>query len=249
MEEGIIQVAAVSYINTKPLLFGFRDHPILNKMKLLEDFPSKIAQMLIDQKIDLGLVPVAILPQLNTYHIIGDYCIGAEGPVASVCLFSDVPIHQIRQVYLDYQSRTSVALLKILLHDFWKVDPVLIPTQGDYEQLIRGNDAGLVIGDRALRQRRLSPYIYDLAEAWTEFTGLPFVFAAWISNHPLSPDFIKQFNDACRIGLENIGLVIEENPFTGFDLHQYFTRHISYALTMNKRKGLEKFLGMLPSNF
>ena len=81
-------------------------------VELIIDFPSKIASMLLEDKIDVGLVPVAIIPEMKEHHIISDYCIGSVGAVASVCLFSEVPLDKIKNVLLDYQSRTSVALLK-----------------------------------------------------------------------------------------------------------------------------------------
>src|SRR5688572_20649974 len=117
-------------------------------MKMLElsvDYPAKIAQQLIDGEVDVALVPVAIIPKLKEYHIISDYCIGAEGPVASVCLFSDVPMNEIKRIYLDYQSRTSVALLKVLVREYWKLDVELIETTDVYQDKIKGTDAGLVI--------------------------------------------------------------------------------------------------------
>ncbi|RPE09934.1 hypothetical protein EGT74_14435 [Chitinophaga lutea] len=240
-----VKVAAVSYLNTKPLLYGFRDHKVLRSMELSLDYPARIARQLIDGEVDLALVPVAIIPKLKEHHIIADFCIGAEGPVASVCLFSDVPLQNIHRIYLDYQSRTSVALLKILVRDHWKLNVEFIETTGDYQHLIRGNDAGLVIGDRALAQRHVSPYIFDLGEAWIRFTSLPFVFAAWISNRPLPVEFIQQFNDANSIGLNNLPAVVAENSSPDFDLISYYTQNISYRLTPGKRQGLARFLNYL----
>lgn len=240
-----VKVAAVSYLNTKPLLYGFRDHKVLRSMELSLDYPAKIARQLIDGEVDLALVPVAIIPKLQEHHIIADFCIGAEGPVASVCLFSDVPLQNIHRIYLDYQSRTSVALLKILVRDYWKLNVEFIETTGDYQHLIRGNDAGLVIGDRALAQRHKSQNIFDLGEAWIRFTSLPFVFAAWISNRPLPIEFIQQFNDANSIGLNNLPAVVAENSSPDFDLISYYTQNISYRLTPGKRQGLQRFLSYL----
>ncbi|MGN6508384.1 MAG: menaquinone biosynthetic enzyme MqnA/MqnD family protein [Chitinophaga sp.] len=240
-----VKVAAVSYLNTKPLLYGFKDHKVLRSMELSVDYPSKIAQQLIDGEVDVALVPVAIIPKLKEHHIISDFCIGAEGPVASVCLFSDVPLQEIKRIYLDYQSRTSVALLKLLVREHWKLNVELVETSGGYEHLIKGTDAGLVIGDRALKQRRVSPYIYDLAETWMRFTSLPFVFAAWISNRPLPVEFIQLFNDANSIGLNSLPAVVSENSSPDYDLTVYFTQNISYPLTPAKRQGLQRFLSYL----
>lgn len=209
------------------------------------DYPAAVARQLIEGSVDVALVPVAVIPKLEESHIISDFCIGAEGPVASVCLFSDVPLKQIKRIYLDYQSRTSVALLKLLVRDYWRLDAELVETSGDYQQLIQGTDAGLVIGDRALEQRKISPYIYDLAEAWMRYTSLPFVFAAWVSNKPLPIEFIQEFNNANSIGIHNIPAVVAENPYPVFDLTAYYTKYISYPLTPSKRQGMQRFLSYL----
>ncbi len=214
-------------------------------MELTVDYPAKIAGQLIDGTVDVGLVPVAIIPKLKESHIISDFCIGAESPVASVCLFSEVPLQEIKRIYLDYQSRTSVALLKVLVREYWKLDVELVETAGEYEGLIKGSDAGLVIGDRALRQRLISPFIYDLAEHWIRFTSLPFVFAAWVSNKPLPVEFIQQFNDANAIGMNNIPAIVAENAYPAYDLTVYYTQNISYRLTPSKRQGLQRFLSYL----
>lgn len=212
----------------------------------MQDYPSNIASYLLTGKIDLGLVPVAILPALQQYHIYTDYCIGCDGPVASVCLFSEVPIGSIDTVLLDYQSRTSVALLKILLKDYWKVEPKLSDTSSDYGSLIKGRTAGLVIGDRSLAQRRTSEFVYDLGEAWKQHTGLPFVFAAWVSIQPVEEAFVNSFNEANRLGVENLGKVIENYKTDLFDVREYFTKYIKYSFDAEKKEGLMRFLDLLP---
>lgn len=247
MENRKIRVAAVSYLNTKPLLYGFDNAPIREEIELTVDYPSKIGQQLVDDEVDVGLIPVALIPKLPEHHIITDYCIGAEGPVASVALFSDVPIEEITGIYLDYQSRSSVALLRYLLKHYWKISPALLRAEPGYESKIKETVAGVIIGDRALLQRTKNLYVYDLAEAWIADTGLPMVFAAWISNKPLTQDFINRFNEATGAGTHGKGLeeVIANTPCDFFDLKEYFTRHISYDLTSTKRKGLKKFLEVL----
>jgi chorismate dehydratase len=240
-----IKIGIVNYLNTKPLLYGIQHSPVSEQIILIEDYPANIARLLMEGSIDAGLVPVAVIPHLNEYHIITDYCIGANGPVASVALFSQVPVENVQKVLLDYQSRTSVALAKILLKEYWKITPQITDTKSDYRSLIKGTTAGIVIGDRALEQRKVSEYVYDLGEAWKDFTGLPFVFAAWISNKPLPEDFIAAFNAANKMGVEHIEQVVVENPYPVFDLHQYYTRYISYELNAEKRKGLERFLQFL----
>ena len=238
-------MGAVSYLNTKPLLYGIERAAVAKDIELIIDYPSRIATMLLMDEIDMGLVPVAIIPQMKEYYINGNWCIGSNGNVASVCLFSESPIGDVEKVLLDYQSRTSVQLARILLREYWQVRPQLVDGGVDFRDHIKGTTAGVVIGDRALEQRHHSPYIYDLAEAWKKLTGLPFVFAAWISNKRLDPGFIEQFDEANRQGILHIDEVVAENPYPVFPLHDYFTKHLSYTLDAQKRKGLERFLQYL----
>jgi chorismate dehydratase len=240
-----IKVGAVSYLNTKPLLFGVKRSGLMEKIELVEDYPSRIAAMLLNNEIDVGLVPVAIIPKLNEAYIVTDYCIGAIGNVASVCLFSEVEMDKVEKVLLDYQSRTSVNLCKVLLKHYWKKEVEFVDVSTDFRSDIKGTTAGVVIGDRAFEQRKVSPFIYDLAKAWKDFTGLPFVFAAWVANKPLDEGFIDAFNMANGYGLKHIDEVVAENPYGLYDLVKYYTDNISYQLDDEKRRGLEKFLSFL----
>jgi len=241
-----IKIAAVSYLNTKPLLYGIHHTPELMEMiSLSEDFPAEIARQLIMNEIDIGLVPVAVIPEMKESYIISDYCIGATGQVASVCLFSDCPIHEIKQVFFDYQSRTSVALARVLFKNYWKISPEIRNATPGYTRYIQGHTAGIVIGNRALQQRSKNAYIYDLAECWKDMTGLPFVFAAWVANKKVPESFIPLFNHANKKGLENIPKVIAQNPISYYNLETYFTQNISYILDEEKKKGLEIFFTFL----
>lgn len=237
-----IKVGAVSYLNTKPLVFGFEKGMMNETVELLYDYPGRIAELLLANKIDIGLVPVAIIPQMKEYHIVSDFCIAADGPVASVCLLSNVPLPQVTTVLLDYQSRTSVILAKYLLKQYWKLDVQYKNAGADFLNEINGHTAAVVIGDRALSQRKVLPYCYDLAEAWKEHTGLPFVFAAWISNKPLTATFVAAFNDANAYGLKHIAEVIQANPYSLFDLEKYYTQNIRYQFGKNEQDGLQHFL-------
>ena len=238
-----IKVGAVSYLNTKPLLYGIkRSAELMKRIELVEAYPAKIAAMLVDGSIDVGLAPVAVIPRLKEWHIVGDYCIGAEADVASVCLFSEVPVEKIEKILLDYQSKTSVNLCNVLLKHYWKIDPVLEEAGENYIANIKGTTAGVVIGDRALAQRKVSPYIYDLAGSWKAMTGLPFVFATWISNKELPEDFCSIFNAANAEGLLHIDKVIAENPYTNYDLDTYYRKNISYELNETKKEGMTLFL-------
>lgn len=238
-----IRVGIVNYLNTKPLIYGLEKAPIADKIELIGAYPSRLAELLKADKIDVGLIPVAAIPQLPQHFVVGNYCIAAEGEIASVCLFSEVPMDQIKKVYLDYQSRSSVALLKWLMKEYWGINPELVEAMDEsYREKIKGTTAGLVIGDRALEQRKISTFIYDLGSEWRAITGLPFVFAAWVSNNLLPPEFIADFDRANSQGLNHIDQIVNEANFDIYDLKKYYTLHLSYQLNERARKGMELFL-------
>lgn len=240
-----IRVGAVSYLNTKPLTYAFEHGAMKDQLDLHFDYPSKLASQLLNNEIDIGLIPVAVIPMLKEYHIVSDYCIGTEGEVASVCLFSEVPIHEIDTILLDYQSRTSVALLKILLKHHWKISPVLKESEVGYESSISDKTAGLVIGDRALSQRTHSTYIYDLGLEWKAMTGLPFVFAVWVANKTLPQNFLQSFNIQTGKGLNHLEAIVKEIKFPDYDLMKYYSENIHYAFDSSKKNALELLLGYI----
>ena len=238
-----IRVGIVNYLNTKPLVYGLEKPPISDQIELIATYPSRLAQLLKDNEIDVGLIPVAAIPQLPVHYIVGNYCIAAEGEIASVCLFSEVPMNRIERILLDYQSRSSVALLKWLMREYWGINPELVETTDDsYRQEIKGTTAGLVIGDRAFEQRKISTFIYDLGSEWRAITGLPFVFAAWVSNKELPAQFIREFDEANGKGLFIIDEIVEKTGFQAYDLKKYYKLHLSYQLDSQKRKGMDLFL-------
>lgn len=242
----VIKVAAVSYLNTKPLLYGIeRSESLKNKMDLVVDFPSNLAASLQRGEIDVALLPVAAMASIEGAQIISNYGIAADGKVASVCIFSEVPIEDCEAIYLDYQSRTSVRLAELLLKEYWKKELTVLLAPEDYIDKIEGKTAGVIIGDRALESLSRFPYAYDLSAAWKDFTGLPFVFAAWVSNKELPDDFIDAFDLANAAGLEQLDAVIAENPFAAYDLKTYYTENIAYHLDAEKNKGLQKFLELI----
>lgn len=241
-----IRIGAVSYLNTRPLIHGMRSSTIADRIVLELDYPARTAAKLMNDEIDVGLIPVAVIPRLKEYHLVSDHCIGCDGEVGSVGVFGDVSIEHMRSVWLDYQSRTSVALTKILLRDHWNVTPELLSAENeDYMEHIRGHSGGLVIGDRAFIQKKRSAVMFDLGQAWKDHTGLPFVFATWVSNKPMDEEFIRLFNEANAVGLGQLDKVIAENPFPHADLDHYYRVNMSYAFDEKKKAGMEKFLSLV----
>jgi chorismate dehydratase len=240
-----INVAAVSYLNTKPLLYGLRHSPVWDRLQLTVDYPARLAAQMQSGQIDMALLPVAAIPGIPGARIVSDFGIAADGNVASVAIFSHVPLNEVRQVYLDYQSRTSVRLARLLLQHHWKQDVEFLEADENYIGKIGGATAGVIIGDRALQHLGDFPYIYDLSLGWKEYTGLDFIFAAWVANRELPADFIADFNSANAAGLRHLDEVIAENPFPAYDLKTYYTDNIKFRLDDQKRRGLERFLGLI----
>ena len=241
----MLKISAVSYLNTIPFIHGLKQSELIKTIDLQLDYPSICADKLINGTVDLALVPVAVIPKLKEAYIISDYCIGANGAVDTVCLYSDVPIEEIESIALDYQSRTSVALLRVLLKEYWQYNPELKKANVGFEENIKGNHAALVIGDRAFALNTKHAYIYDLSAIWKEMTGLPFVFAAWVANTKLPKDFIVSFNKALEKGLSNIdkALALEGDSYPNCkNPEDYLNNKISYNLDIEKQKGMELFL-------
>ncbi len=228
-------------------MFGLEQSGLMPQIELVKDYPAKIAQDLMDGTIDMGLVPVAVIPLLKEAYLVSNYCIGAEREVASVCIFSQVPMEQIKKVYLDYQSRTSVQLARILLQQFWNKEVEFVKAEEGYINQIAGSTAGVIIGDRALAARSQFAFIYDLAGAWVQHTGKPFVFATWIANKPIPNAFMEAFDKANAFGLTHLNEVIAAIPTSEqvYDLHTYYTQNISYVFTPEKKEGLNLFLESL----
>lgn len=241
-----IKISIVSYLNTTSFLYGIeQDQSLLECIELNKDIPSECARKLQEGEVDLGLVPVAVIPKLKESHLISDYCIGAVGKVKSVLLVSDVPLQKIEKIYLDFHSRTSVALCQLLSREYWNIHPEFLAAGQQYISKIKDTTAGVIIGDRTFHMKREYAYRYDLSEEWQKMTGLPFVFAAWVSNKKLDPHFIEKFNAALSFGLAHTDTAIQqltEKSIDDIELKEYLTNYIQFELDEQKLKGLNLFL-------
>jgi chorismate dehydratase len=240
-----IRVGAVSYLNTKPFIWGLEQSPVWSEIVLSRDFPAAIAQQLKNDQLDIGLLPVAAIAELQESFIVADYCIGSEGPVASVAIFSDVPLEEVTTIWLDYQSKTSVALAQILMQEYWQMQPQWKPGDAVFINHIGGTEAAVVIGDRALELIPKHKYMYDLGAAWTAHTGLPFVFAAWVANKELPATFLTEFNAALKWGIAHMDQLIAQLPPVEYDITTYYHTNIRYELTDASKAGMDLFLQKL----
>lgn len=197
---------------------------------------------------DIALVPAGALPDFRNYHIVSDYCLGAVKKVITVLLLSHKPLGKIKKVYLDFDSRTSARLVQVLSQSFWKTEPVFERLKPGQAEHFSKKEAIVAIGDKTFGMRNDYPYVYDLADEWIKFTGLPFVFALWISLKPIPEDVKVPFNLALASGINNIDEVLKyfsSRLPQNADCRKYLTENISYTFDKAKRDGLNLFLSYL----
>lgn len=245
-----IRISAVKYANTYPFIYGLTESGFDEKVILETDHPADCAAKLISGKVDIGLVPVATLPLLPEYHIISEYCIGANGNVRTVMLLSNCPFNNIETVFLDYRSRSSVNLTKVLAKHYWNSEFRWMNTSKGFDfRNIKKNEAVVLIGDQCFEYEKSFSYKIDLALEWKNFSGLPFVFACWTANKIIDQEFIAEFNKALSLGVENIDAVVQKYGKTGVisgnDLSTYLKENIDYDLDDDKKKAMKLFLELM----
>jgi chorismate dehydratase len=245
-----IRISAVKYANTYPFIYGLIESGFDKRVILETDHPADCAAKLISGRVDIGLIPVASLPLLKEYYIISDYCIGADGNVRTVMLLSNCPFEKIETIYLDYRSRSSVNLTKVLAKNCWEKEFRWFNTSKGFDFINVGlNEAVVLIGDQCFDYENRFRYKIDLALEWKAFSGLPFVFACWTANKKLDNLFIEEFNKALQLGVKNIDAVVDKfgntGSITGEILKKYLTENIDYDFNEEKKKGLKLFLELM----
>ncbi len=226
-------------------MYGLQHADVLEKLDVTPEIPSKVAAKLAFNQTDIGLIPVAGLEDLDEYYIIGDYCIGAVGKVKTVVIVSDVPIEEVDTILMDYQSRSSVLLAKVLAKFWWKKEFKWKSTCNDFHRVsIAEKTAGVVIGDRVFEIENKYKYLYDLSEEWFRFTGLPFVFAVWAANKKIESSLVTEVNAALKLGIIEIGKTIKnlQDEYSCVDIAHYFAQNISFELDEQKKAGMKRFL-------
>jgi chorismate dehydratase len=227
-------VALVEYLNTWPFSTGVKESGLEDEFDFHHVTPAECARLFNEGKADISLCPVGALSDLPEHQIRGKFCIGADGPVETVVLLSQVPIGQIRSVRLDSHSRTSNKLIQILADRLWMKNWDFY--MGSGEPL---PDTCLMIGDKVFEHKSQYTYHYDLASAWKELTGLPMVFAVWITRPGIPDEVIDLLDKACSKGLE-----ILQNGKSGLSDWQksYLLEKISYPLDRRKRDAMKQYL-------
>lgn len=257
VQKSRLRLGAVSFLNTKPLIYPLLNEEIHADIALSVDVPSRVATFLSEGNLDVGLIPIVeyfrVNPSDTKYCILPDISISSHGSVRSIQLFSRVPIQEIRRIALDTSSRTSVVLLKVLLAEKYGISPAfttcaptVIPSTALQNRQYPPFEAVLLIGDPALRHFGSTEYSVDLGEAWYKLTGLPFVYACWVARKKahlgnLSQVLLQsktrgiaQIPEIARIEAKRLG-------FSEKLCLNYLQHHIKYDLGEAEIAGLELF--------
>lgn len=252
-----MRIGAVSYLNTKPLVYGLAE--LAPRAEVVFDLPSRLADELAAGKLDVALIPSIEYFQHPDYVIISDACIGCRGPVLSVKLLSRVPMDKIRTLALDEGSRTSVALVRILLKERFGLSPRLLPFPLGISAEKVEADAVLMIGDRAMHPPAGFSHEWDLGDEWCRWAELPFVFAMWVARKQSLPELgeielaLSRARDA---GVANLEKIAErESASVGLSCEQclsYLRDNLYFYLGVREQRGLQLFrehamrLGLAP---
>ncbi|HEY1678024.1 MAG TPA: menaquinone biosynthesis protein [Candidatus Sulfotelmatobacter sp.] len=259
-----LRISAISFLNTAPLMWDFEHGRAGEQFDISYTVPSSCARALAEGMADIGIIPAAAYASIPGLQILPDVAIASRQPVRSILLISRKPFETVRSVALDTSSMTSVALTRILFEKWLGSGRTFVPMEPNLDKMLSENDAGLLIGDPALRVDRSRYYTLDLAEEWIRRTGKPFVFAFWavrskaLGDAPFA-DLAKVFSDSRDHGLRPASLdeiTREWAPRVGLDesdVRSYLTENIYYRLDADCLEGLRLFyryaaeIGALPT--
>jgi chorismate dehydratase len=250
---GRLRISAISYLNTAPLMWDFEHEMAGSEFEIFYTVPSRCADDLRQGRADIGIIPAAAYTTVPGLAVLPGVAIASVRPVRSILLVSKVPLEKVRTVALDTSSLTSVALTKVLFARWWGGERKFFSMAPDLESMLREHDAGLLIGDPALKVDRSGQIAYDLAEEWIRLTGKPFVFAFWavrqkaLKDVPAGTDLAAIFQASRDHGLAPASLdKISAAWAPRVDLSEagvraYLTENIHYYLDAACLEGLELF--------
>jgi chorismate dehydratase len=247
--ESLPRIAASSYLNTAPLIWSFLHGSRQRSVVMITDTaPVRCADLLARGEVEAALVPVIEYERIPHGRAVPDVCVGSRSAVRSVVLVSKYDdLNQIRHVALDEESRTSQALIKIIFREFLEGEPQWQSFTPDLDQMLKLNDAALLIGDPAMTISSTDYHVFDLATLWHKFTGTGFVFAMWMTretagNETRPIDFAGARDD----GLEHVDEIAQENVdvlgLPQSELVTYLRENICFSMDDDLKKGLDLFL-------
>ncbi len=244
----MIRISNVDYINTLPYRKTFEESGFIRKNAVITgQNPAGCVDELKFGMADMGLVPVGALDMLPEFRIVEGFGICAYKKVDSVLVLSDIPLNQLSDVYLDYQSKSSNGFVRILEKNYWKHSFNFLESDNGYENKISGKTGGLIIGDRALKLKDNYRFCTDIAAEWYKFTDMPAVFAVWVANNKVNDDFINQFLNILDLAVINKKRIAEEyaNDYLGFDLVDYLNNKIKYRVGDQENQSLKLYQKLL----
>jgi len=245
MQKEHIRVGAVTYLNARPLIVALEE--LDPRVELVMDHPSRLADALADGRLDVAMIPSIEYARQPGSTIVSDACIACDGPVRSVKLYGRTPVEDVRTLALDEGSRTSAALVRILLQQRFGVTPELRPLPIGASLDATTADAVLLIGDRGMtRVEGRFEFVWDLGEEWTRWTGLPLVFALWIARPGIDVRELEKTlaaaRDAGLLRLEEIAR--REAPRIGISEESclsYLRDNLKFHFGPRQRQGLLHF--------
>ncbi len=248
-----LRISAISFLNTAPLMWDFEHGDRAGQFEISYTVPSRCAEALLTGTADIGIIPAITYATIPNLAILGDVAIAARGPVRSILLVCKMPLEEVRRIATDSSSRTSVALLRVLLDRQFGGGRELVTMPPNLPEMLGIADAALLIGDSALQVDRSQYLVYDLAEEWQRLTGRSFVFAFWalrlaaLSDVPRALDLPRVFRESREHGLQpqNLREIGREwAPRVGLSESQvisYLTENVHYYLDPEALDGLELF--------
>lgn len=245
-----LRISFIEFLNAVPLGWGFLHGSLKGRHEILFDVPSECARKLRSGDADAGLIPVIEYQRIPGLRVVPGMAIAAREEVRSVLFLSRMPIRQVQRVAVDASSRTSVALLKIILEEFYGcrgIDYVEFPPSP--RTMLEEADAALLIGNPALAIAREGLYVYDLAAEWNRFTGLPFVFAFWAVRGGFDPgNGAADFEQSRREGLQSIPFIAEwyasRLPISSQEIRRYLNGNLNFLLDEANLRGLERYYAL-----
>ncbi len=242
----MLRVGAVTYLNSRPLIEGLREM-MGDEGKLSLNLPSRLADELAASRLDVALIPSVEYFRQPGLKIVSDAVIACRGPVWSVRLLSRVPVRNIRRLALDVGSRTSAAMVQVLLMKRFGLRPETVELAIEQTPEAVDADAVLLIGDRAMHPARgVYTEIWDLGDQWCRSTGRPFVFAMWVAREETNTTQLATWLSQSRdLGMSRLAEIAErEAPTHGLstgDVYRYFTDNLHFTLGAKEIEGLEEF--------
>lgn len=240
-----LRIGAVSYLNTKPLVYRLAER--LPEAEIVLDYPSRLADALVAEKLDIALIPSVELLAHPEWSVVSDACIACRGPVLSVKLLFRVPPAKAQTLALDEGSRTSAVLAQILLHELHGVHPQLARLPLGAEARDVPADAVLIIGDRAIRSETSDfVEIWDLGDRWCRWAELPFVFAMWVARPGVETSAATAALEAARdegcLNFTEIARQQSAQMQLPYDLIlEYLSQNLYFTLGNREKRGLDLF--------